>query len=166
MPEIARPEMSRLGGWSFTLLELELGLDVELEGKRARRRRVIIRGSQRGLERTGRADKVGFGDAGQTSAQNPAPTEGVSPMRPGFLFVLPPVLVATASRPCWSNATAPTVPWGRVRGSKVPALESRCSSTLWVIEAYDGREFGIGGSSSGNPRPRRCSLERRAQHGS
>lgn len=48
-----------------------------------------------------------------SSAQNPAPRVGVSPTRPGSLFVMPPVDVATQMVPVLSRTTQPTVPWGR-----------------------------------------------------
>lgn len=48
-----------------------------------------------------------------SSAQNPAPSVGVSPTRPGSLFVMPPVDVATQIVPMLSRTTQPTVPWGR-----------------------------------------------------
>lgn len=47
-----------------------------------------------------------------SSAQNPAPMIGVSPILPTNLFVLPPVLVRVAMHPLTSKATAPTVPVG------------------------------------------------------
>lgn len=37
------------------------------------------------------------------------PTQGESPTRPGILLVMPPVLVAAATLPSQSIATAPTV---------------------------------------------------------
>ena len=43
-------------------------------------------------------------------AHVPEPIIGVSPTRPGILFVIPPVEVAAAIFPSLSNATAPTVP--------------------------------------------------------
>src|SRR5690606_14979723 len=46
----------------------------------------------------------------RASAQVPAPITGESPMRPHFLLVMPPVLVAAAMWPWRSSATAPTVP--------------------------------------------------------
>src|SRR6266536_106549 len=45
-----------------------------------------------------------------SSAQNPAPSVGVSPILPVNLFVIPPVLVAQATTPSVSRATAPQVP--------------------------------------------------------
>src|SRR5437763_1729026 len=44
------------------------------------------------------------------SAYVPAPMIGESPMRPHRLFCVPPVEVPAARLPCWSSATAPTVP--------------------------------------------------------
>ena len=46
----------------------------------------------------------------RASAHVPAPTIGVSPMRPHRLLVMPPVEVAAATLPEASSATAPTVP--------------------------------------------------------
>ena len=57
------------------------------------------------------ADLSGETSSPHDSAQKPAPSVGVSPIRPGFLLVSPPVLVATASVPHESMHTAPTVPW-------------------------------------------------------
>ena len=45
-----------------------------------------------------------------SSAQVPAPMIGVSPILPSGFPVIPPVLVAAASTPLESMATAPTVP--------------------------------------------------------
>jgi len=44
-----------------------------------------------------------------SSAQPPAPIIGLSPTRPNFFAVIPPVDVATATCPNASIATAPTV---------------------------------------------------------
>lgn len=78
-----------------------------------------------------------------SSAQNPAPICGVSPIRPTNLLVRPPVEVRTAIQPSWSSATAPTVPVGY--GEDV-GVKCGC----WRTSSGEG--------SSGSPRPRWCSL--------
>jgi hypothetical protein len=56
---------------------------------------------------------VAGGGVAHSSAQKPAPSVGVSPTRPGSLFVMPPVEVATQSVPSRSSTTQPTVPCGK-----------------------------------------------------
>ena len=45
------------------------------------------------------------------SAYNPLPGRGLSPTRPLRFMLMPPVLVAAATFPWASQATAPTVSW-------------------------------------------------------
>lgn len=80
-----------------------------------------------------------------SSAQNPEPICGVSPILPTSLLVRPPVEVKTAMQPRMSNATAPTVPLGNW---------SIGGSFSWTPSE------GYGSGSSGSPSPLRCSLHR------
>ncbi|KAG2025135.1 hypothetical protein GB937_003367 [Aspergillus fischeri] len=70
------------------------------------------------------------------SAQNPAPSVGVSPIRPGSLFVSPPVLVATTRFPHRSRHTHPTVPWLMETGSASPFSPRRCSSHRLLVQNH------------------------------
>jgi hypothetical protein len=86
-----------------------------------------------------------------SSTQKPAPLWGVSPMRPGSLFVRPPVDVHAAMHPRTSSATAPTVPIGIISSNRSSSLPTSPSSPPSPFP---------GGSSSGSPSPRRCSRHR------
>ena len=59
----------------------------------------------------------------------------VSPTRPNFLFVMPPVDVAAAKWPLRSQATAPTVPIGRVEGTLPAGLVSAFPAPLLCVSA-------------------------------
>ena len=87
-----------------------------------------------------------------SSAQNPEPMSGVSPMRPTSLFVRPPVEVTTAMQPRMSSATAPTVPFGK-RSSKSTFSASGMLSTSTAVSLSENVS-----SSSGKPSPRQCSF--------
>ena len=91
-----------------------------------------------------------------SSAQKPAPRCGVSPTRPGSLFVRPPVDVHAATQPRTSSATAPTVPVGIMSSNtslSSPFCPSSSSSSPSLLSSP-------GTPSSGSPSPRRCSRHR------
>jgi hypothetical protein len=68
-------------------------------------------------------------------AHPPAPLRGVSPIRPSYLLVLPPVDVAAASQPAQSAATAPTVCVWCVAWCSRLAVAAGAAGACWALPA-------------------------------
>src|SRR6266566_2956138 len=83
---------------------------------------------------------------------------GESPMRPQRLFEMPPVEVPAARRPCWSRATAPTVPCSLALAAFALSRSSSCQRRS--VRKYDAGTSVIpcsfANASAPSPASRTC----------